>query len=205
MSNLNSTWQVDMTSPHGNTDGRTGRTNEEPTCDTASVQSATCAGGAEPNDITDALLAIIDAYETPTQRHPVVRTGQREEIPWATRRAVYRRDGWRCHYCGSTWTEGQLELDHATPWSAGGSDKSHNLRTLCQRCNGERSNWDDGYRHKRVLPVTWWCIDCHGPDSGYRHRPDRIGAWPPRIENREGLTFAYCATCDGNSYTEVVL
>lgn len=39
--------QVDMASQHGNTDGRTGRTYEDPTCVTARLSSATCAGGAE--------------------------------------------------------------------------------------------------------------------------------------------------------------
>lgn len=199
MSYLKSNMQGDLPTPHTNTDGRTDRTNEEPTCDTALVQSATRAGGAK------------HFIEAP-RRFPIVRTGERAEIPWDVRRAVYRRDGWRCHYCGSTWTETQLELDHMLPWSAGGSDASHNLRTLCQRCNGDRSNYDDRDRHKRVLPVTWWCIDCHGyvdPEDWshrrYIERPPQVRPAPPIIEPHDRLTFAYCATCDINSYTEVVL
>lgn len=97
------------------------------------------------------------------------------------------------------------------PWSAGGSDMSHNLRTLCKRCNEERSNYDDRDRHKRVLPVTWWCIDCHALDIddpyGYRKpaRPPLVRTAPPFIDGRDRLSFAYCATCDINSYAEVVL
>lgn len=144
----------------------------------------------------------------PALRFPVLRTGTRDEIPWDVRRAVYRRDGWRCHYCANTWTEAQLELDHMIPWSAGGSDRSHNLRTLCKWCNEARSNYDDRERHKRVLPVTWWCIDCHriGDEQPWLvNRPLQVRPAPERMEPRDGLTFAYCASCDINGYTEVVL
>lgn len=187
------------------------------------------AAGATPTDVrTDVLttpLATIShvadsnvrGYEktgdvvVEIERYPVVRTGERPEIPWDVRRAVYRRDGWRCKFCGNTWTDTQLELDHILPWSAGGSDHSQNLRTLCQRCNGERSNYKLNGDGGRVLPVTWWCLDCHGPydpedrDRPYIVRPPAVRPAPPRIEPHERLTFAYCATCDINGYTEVAL
>ena len=36
-----------------------------------------------------------------------------------------------------------LTLDHAIPWSAGGSDYGDNLRTLWLHCNETRSNYVD--------------------------------------------------------------
>lgn len=143
------------------------------------------------------------------ERFPVIRSGEREPIPWDVRSAVYRRDGMRCVGCASSWDNGTpLELDHITPWSAGGSDDSTNLRTLCADCNTRRSNKQDGAHGRRYLPVTWWCIDCHGDEIDefrYVSRPLQVRPSPPRVIARAGLTFAYCATCDINSYAEVTV
>ena len=73
---------------------------------------------------------------------------------WA---AVAARDGWNCVYCGcsvthwrpddshlSTDDDGNYQLpagyrwanlDHVTPWSAGGSDDVANLAMSCAQCN----------------------------------------------------------------------
>ena len=49
-----------------------------------------------------------------------------------TRRAVYRRDGWRCALCDDPR---RLQIHHAVPRAAGGSDFQENLITLCWRCH----------------------------------------------------------------------
>ena len=140
-------------------------------------------------------------------RFPVIRTGERDEIPWDVRSAVHRRDGMRCVNCAAMWEFSQLTLDHITPWSAGGSDESFNLRTLCYWCNERRSNINDGAHGRRVLSVTWWCIECHGIErETWPRRPDRVRPGPDRISKDDpGLIFAYCAVCDINSYTTRVL
>lgn len=170
---------------HGRTDGRTDE---------------------DPHNVGDILA--VSNVRGGVERFPVVRFGQRDEIPRDLRRAVYRRDGWRCKFCGrhaSEISEG-FELDHIIPWSAGGSDRSDNLRSLCGWHNEERSNYRLNGDDARVLPVTWWCIDCHGVDAPYRKRPADVRPAPRRIPtDATDLTFAYCATCDINSYTEVVL
>lgn len=48
------------------------------------------------------------------------------------RREVYRRDGWRCALCDDTRS---LQIHHAVPRAAGGSDFPENLITLCHRCH----------------------------------------------------------------------
>ena len=67
------------------------------------------------------------------------RTGLRQAIPAAVRRAVWARDQGRCSWpldsggrCGSTH---RLELDHVVPWAAGGDDSSANLRLTCRAHN----------------------------------------------------------------------
>jgi len=54
-----------------------------------------------------------------------------------SRENIFRRDGYRCQYCGSTQ---HLTLDHVTPRSMGGRDTWENLVTACQQCNSAKGN-----------------------------------------------------------------
>jgi hypothetical protein len=67
------------------------------------------------------------------------RTGPREAIPAAVRRAVWERDGGRCTWpldsgdrCGSTH---RIELDHQLPWARWGAPTVDGLRLLCHSHN----------------------------------------------------------------------
>ena len=92
----------------------------------------------EPASLWDAIDAFADQLWIAHERWPVVRSGPRTLIPRDVRVAVYKRDRFRCSFCGETWN---LTLDHIVPWSAGGSDDPSNLRTLCRDCNERRSNY----------------------------------------------------------------
>lgn len=139
-------------------------------------------------------------------RHEVVRTGPREPIPAHIRIAVYMRDGNACCRCGAYVRVCPKELDHIVPWSAGGSDRSTNLRTLCARCNQARSNFVDGAPPSR--PVTWWCTDCWSPGTRrVASWTDKLGepGWrsrKPLIRPEEcTLVLAYCAFDQAGGYT----
>lgn len=62
---------------------------------------------------------------------------KRPPIPREIVDAVYRRDGGRCVYCGSTEN---LQIDHIIPFSKGGATTLENLQLLCRKCNIEKSN-----------------------------------------------------------------
>lgn len=49
------------------------------------------------------------------------------------RDVVFRRDGFKCRYCGEANT--LLECDHVVPVSRGGSNELENLVTACKPCN----------------------------------------------------------------------
>jgi hypothetical protein len=51
------------------------------------------------------------------------------------RERVFRRDAFRCVYCGETFPEEQLTLDHVEPRMRGGDHSEGNLVTACRTCN----------------------------------------------------------------------
>jgi hypothetical protein len=109
------------------------------------------------------LRAVDDAFpddDTPWfARFPVRRRGPRDPLPWLLRQAVLRRDHFTCLHCGQQ--RGRLEVDHIVPWSAGGEDRSTNLRTLCRPCNQRRSNFRY-MEDPRPIPAALMCDCCYG-------------------------------------------
>jgi hypothetical protein len=59
------------------------------------------------------------------------------------RYAVLQRDKFVCQGCGvspATTSGIRLQVDHITPWSAGGETVFDNLQTLCEACNQGKSD-----------------------------------------------------------------
>ncbi|NJD11096.1 MAG: hypothetical protein FIB01_11910, partial [Gemmatimonadetes bacterium] len=48
---------------------------------------------------------------------------------------IFRRDHFRCCYCGSQQPGPELTLDHVEPRMRGGDHSEGNLVTCCQACN----------------------------------------------------------------------
>lgn len=53
---------------------------------------------------------------------------------------VFKRDGFKCQYCGAAAPEAILEVDHVHPVSKGGGNELLNLITSCKTCNSGKSN-----------------------------------------------------------------
>lgn len=45
-----------------------------------------------------------------------------------------------CVQCGKSFMPSQMDIDHITPISKGGSDAIVNLQLLCQSCNRSKGN-----------------------------------------------------------------
>lgn len=68
----------------------------------------------------------------------VVRKSQRQ-IDTAISWDVFKRDGYRCRYCGS---DGALTVDHVDLWEAGGASVRANLVSSCKNCNRTRGRME---------------------------------------------------------------
>jgi len=71
-------------------------------------------------------------------------------ITWA----VYRRDGFKCRYCGAD--DVPLTVDHVIPWEAGGPSIEENLVAADRKCNKVKGNlsYGDWLRHPRYRQLS---------------------------------------------------
>lgn len=74
---------------------------------------------------------------------------------------IWRRDGFRCRYCGKTVQEEGviLEVDHVIPVSVGGGDEPSNLVTACRDCNRGKAD--------TVAGVESWIFQGWGHNEEY--------------------------------------
>jgi len=72
----------------------------------------------------------------------VIRLKNYVHIPYKgvvlTRQNVFKRDGFRCQYCG---TSRDLTLDHVVPKAKGGKTTWVNLVTACKTCNARKGDY----------------------------------------------------------------
>ncbi len=66
-----------------------------------------------------------------------------QQVSWA----VYRRDGFKCCYCGVE--NMPLTVDHLITWESGGPSTEANLVSSCRKCNGARGE----------TPYADWLMD----------------------------------------------
>lgn len=60
---------------------------------------------------------------------------KRKSITKKIRFEVFKRDAFKCQYCGSTSPDVTLEVDHIKPVAEGGDNDITNLITSCKDCN----------------------------------------------------------------------
>ncbi len=61
--------------------------------------------------------------------------GKRQSLSQKTRFEVFKRDSFRCQYCGRSAPDVVLEVDHIKPRKEGGNNHNTNLITSCRECN----------------------------------------------------------------------
>lgn len=61
-------------------------------------------------------------------------------IPVLSNAALFRRDNYRCAYCGRQFVYAKLSRDHIIPTSRGGRDDWKNTITACLSCNNQKDD-----------------------------------------------------------------
>lgn len=51
---------------------------------------------------------------------------------------IFKKDDFKCRYCGKRAPQVELQLDHIIPISKGGTNEETNLTTVCEKCNTEK-------------------------------------------------------------------
>ena len=73
---------------------------------------------------------------------------RRKVLPLKLRIRVWLRDKKQCHYCGKKLPRPGgagsrvTQMDHAIPYSKGGSDTEDNIVASCKICNRSKANTD---------------------------------------------------------------
>lgn len=65
---------------------------------------------------------------------------ERKGLSKKVRFEVFKRDSFKCQYCGESAPDVVLEVDHIVPVSKGGENDTSNLITACKDCNRGKSN-----------------------------------------------------------------
>jgi 5-methylcytosine-specific restriction endonuclease McrA len=83
------------------------------------------------------LRSVNQAFSFPS----VIKINRYINIPYKgvvmSRHNIFRRDGGRCQYCGTTK---DLTIDHIIPRSKGGKSTWTNLVTACKKCNTKKGD-----------------------------------------------------------------
>src|SRR5947209_7084912 len=69
------------------------------------------------------------------QESPAPAVVGRKALSKRTRFEIFKRDGFKCLYCGATPVQKVLRVDHVKPVIEGGSNDPSNLVTSCFDCN----------------------------------------------------------------------
>jgi hypothetical protein len=64
---------------------------------------------------------------------------KRQALSVRTRFEIFKRDGFRCIYCGATPLNSTLQVDHVVAVANGGGNDPANLVTSCGACNSGKS------------------------------------------------------------------
>jgi len=67
-------------------------------------------------------------------------TNKRQGIPKSVRFEVFKRDQFKCQYCGRSAPEVLLQVDHINPVANGGTNDILNLISACFDCNSGKSD-----------------------------------------------------------------
>jgi hypothetical protein len=128
---------------------------------------------------------------------------ERKAISSRTRFEVFKRDGFRCRYCGATSLTSRLAVDHVVAVANGGTNDAENLITACVECNGGKSAVpledrkfvdapDPAAIREHAQQVAAYLDACRELDAAREEFRDYLaGLWQELTGNRANLPAAF--------------
>lgn len=116
-----------------------------------------------------AALDFVRPWKATGRKSPITKeekTMMSANISNATRKRIYRREGYMCALCGSTK---YLQIHHAIPRGEGGTSYDHNLICLCSDCHAmahgiNLRDWVDVTQEDINQAITEYLADFYAPD-----------------------------------------
>ena len=114
----------------------------------------------------------------------------RKSISPKLRFEVFKRDSFRCQYCGRSAPQVLLHVDHIEPVAEGGTNDITNLVTACSDCNlgkGARRLSDDAAirKEKQQLDLL----------NERREQLEMMMRWRKEVAALDERTVSYAASC----------
>lgn len=100
----------------------------------------------------------------------------RHGVPY-NRQNVYKRDSFRCQYCGRKPANDDWSIDHVDPKSQGGVACWENSVTACTACNHKKANRTPEQAKMRLRRVT---VDSSGKEHVSFYDRPKAPVWSPR-------------------------
>lgn len=74
------------------------------------------------------------------------------------RKSIWKRDNYKCQYCGTKPNQDECTLDHIVPKSRGGETSWTNCVLACYRCNSQKADREpqEAYRPKDKEKAKLW-------------------------------------------------
>jgi 5-methylcytosine-specific restriction endonuclease McrA len=85
-----------------------------------------------------------------------------------SRMSIFRRDNFKCQYCGDEKKRPDLTVDHIIPKSRGGRSSWTNIATACKKCNwkkADRTPIEAGMKLLSVPRIPTWKEPLHLPSG----------------------------------------
>ncbi len=84
--------------------------------------------------------------------------GEKKQLrlrPALSNRLLFRRDGYRCLYCGIQFDHDGLTRDHVVPRTQGGIDRWENVVAACKRCNHSKGGRTPEQAGTKLLAIPF--------------------------------------------------
>lgn len=96
--------------------------------------------------------SVLDVHSVIAVKGPVSTPG---EVRGLTNRMLFKRDHYRCMYCGYRFEPSMLTRDHVTPRAQGGLDVPENVVAACRKCNGFKADRTPEQANMPLLAVPF--------------------------------------------------